>query len=184
MSTDLVYRKQIIVSKIEQNLTHIEHGEIFKILQKHNVPFTKNKNGCFFNIAPINSEMVSEIERFVEYCQANKQNIEDYNKRLDECKLKGTISQKKDGSVEADDNAVDEDDDDDDEFEEDDDTILSEDAEEQDVIEAVINTPAATVSLDRKKTMTKFVIAKKRFGKKSQSEHRVDYDVDEILLRK
>ena len=177
---NLTYRKKLIVSKVE-SLTQVEHGEIFKIMERNSSPYSQNKNGYFFNIAMLGESVVSEIEQFIEYCHNNKKDIDDYNKRLDECKLKGTISSTRGENEDRGGGGEDEED------EEDGDVIVvldeevEEEMDEEDEVKKVVAAASVTTFVDRKKTMTKFVIAKKRFAKKTVNEQRVDYDVGEIL---
>ena len=199
---DMIYRKKLVVSQIE-SLSSTEHGEIFKMLSS-DVPFSKNKNGSFFNISHIGVELLEKIERFVSYCLQNKQHIDEYNKKLDECKLKGNLVKDMAREEEElqedddDDEVVDEDDDEDvddmnkdvlrigqvsrveddseDDFEDDDAKVV-----EDEPTGAVASSSAAAPVPERKKTMTKFVVAKKRFAKRVTNEQRVEYTVEELL---
>lgn len=78
--------KKLLLEKIN-TLTETGHEEIFKILTKHNITFTKNNNGHFFNMSLIPSEVITEIIQFVDFCIANKKEMDEYDKRLNECKI-------------------------------------------------------------------------------------------------
>ena len=188
----LSYRKKLVVSKIE-NLSSTEHGEIFKILETRGIPFSKNKNGCFFNMNAVDVDIICEIERFVEYCNDNKQHIDDYNKQLNECKLRGTLKpQQQPPPRESDDNNVvgedegevmvvgdDEVFDDDEIVDEDDDdglSVLVEQQQQQQQLQSVVQTDSM-----RKKSTSKFVIAKKRFAKRCINDQRIEFDASEVL---
>lgn len=69
-------------------LSKTEHEEIYKIVKKHdNITFSKNKNGIFFNLSDINDEMYEELDNFVTYCINNKKDLDDYDKKINECKI-------------------------------------------------------------------------------------------------
>jgi hypothetical protein len=78
--------KKQLLEKINA-LSSTEHEEIFKILIKNNISFTKNNNGCFFNMSLIPNEIIAEMILFVDYCMINQKEMEEYDKRLNECKL-------------------------------------------------------------------------------------------------
>ena len=68
-------------------LGQTEHAEIFRILKKHGVPHTQNKNGVFVNITTVSDDIVQEVSEFVSFCSRNNKELEDYDKRLNQCKL-------------------------------------------------------------------------------------------------
>jgi hypothetical protein len=197
---DLVYRKKLVVSQIEA-LSRTEHGEIFKMLDRGKVPYSQNKNGCFFNISQIDVQLLEEIERFVSYCNSNRSHIDEYNKKLDECKLRGNLVK----SLVADEttttsggdnnnatagpksNSPDDDDADADADDQDEGEGLiggqnvddEEDVECEDAVADIV--PSIAPVPERKKTMTKFVVAKKRFAKRFTNEQRTEFTEDELL---
>lgn len=67
-------------------LSQTEHEEIFKILQTHN--FTKNNNGVFFDISLLGDDVVAMIDNFVNFCINNKIELDEYDKHMNECKMK------------------------------------------------------------------------------------------------
>jgi hypothetical protein len=69
-----------------QELGPTEHGEIFKILSSHGIDHTQNSNGIFVNLSRVPDNVLDEVQRFVEYCVENKQGLDEYDKRLNECK--------------------------------------------------------------------------------------------------
>jgi hypothetical protein len=86
-------RRRLLQERVH-NLSPTEHNEIFKILSKHDAQFTKNSNGCFFNLVHVSDDVISEIETFVRYCLENEQKIDDYNKLLNTYKAGGTLKVK------------------------------------------------------------------------------------------
>lgn len=69
-----------------QELGPTEHGEIFKILTSHGIDHTQNSNGIFVNLSRVPDEVLDKVQRFVEYCVENKHDLDEYDKRLNECK--------------------------------------------------------------------------------------------------
>lgn len=64
-----------------------EHQEIFRILLKHNIPFTQNNNGTFVNISSTPESIIEEISNFVSFCTQNNKELDEYDKMLHQCKL-------------------------------------------------------------------------------------------------
>lgn len=84
------YKKQLL-DKINR-LTHTEHDEIFKIMKSHNIPFTENKNGTFFNLTMVSDSIIQQLEKFVEFCYTNKKELDEYDKKINECKLNNNFT--------------------------------------------------------------------------------------------
>lgn len=74
------------------NLGGMEHMEILKILKNHHISFSENKNGVFFNLTTLPEEVFTAIETFVSYCYENKEQLDEYDKRLNECKYRNNIN--------------------------------------------------------------------------------------------
>ena len=88
-------QKRQLLEKINV-LSPTEHEEIFNILQRiiHNessVTYTSNKNGIFFNLSNLSDAHISEIEKFVDFCNSNKKDLDDYDKKLNDCKINSNI---------------------------------------------------------------------------------------------
>ena len=84
-------QKQTLTCKIS-TLGSMEHEEIFNIIKRHsNVQYTTNKNGVFFNLSSIEDDVVEQVAKFVEFCSSNKQELDDYDKHLNECKANANI---------------------------------------------------------------------------------------------
>lgn len=97
MDTYTNKQKKQLFEKIN-TLSKTEHAEIFKILKKFNtsndnlLPLTKNKNGLFFNLSIINDELYDDINNFVTYSFNNKKNLDDYDKKINECKINNNFT--------------------------------------------------------------------------------------------
>lgn len=75
-------------------MTKTEHEEIFKIIRSNNndVGYSKNKNGVFFNMSSLDSDTISKIDSFVNYCMNNKKDLDDYDKKINECKINNNLT--------------------------------------------------------------------------------------------
>ena len=78
--------RKVLFEKIN-DLSITEHEEIFKIIHSHKVTFTQNKNGVFFNITDIDDHIIEEMDKFIKYCIGNKTILDEYDKKLNECKI-------------------------------------------------------------------------------------------------
>lgn len=82
--------RKMLFEKINR-LSSTEHEEILKIIKHHGTEFTQNKNGIFFNISSLDDVVISEIDNFVAYSLNNSKELDEYDKRLNECKMSQTI---------------------------------------------------------------------------------------------
>jgi hypothetical protein len=57
--------------------TKSEYAEIVRILQKHEVNFSENKNGIFFNVAALDQHIFDDLEKFLFFTQSNRQSLAD-----------------------------------------------------------------------------------------------------------
>jgi hypothetical protein len=64
-----------------------EHQEMFRMLQRHGVQFTKNSNGVFVNLSHVDDAVIAELQAFVDFCLDNKTSLDEYDKRINACKL-------------------------------------------------------------------------------------------------
>lgn len=89
-----------IINRVK-NLTEKEKHHILNILKKHNIEYTKNHNGYFFNLEKIDSNIINKLEKCIDLIEKNRDLIYsldkkremhlDYYKQLIEDKLKQTI---------------------------------------------------------------------------------------------
>ena len=79
-------QKRHLPDKISR-LTATAHNEIFKIMKQHNINFSQNKNGVFSVLKDIPSDVLVEINNFVNFCIENNRDLDEYDKRMNECKI-------------------------------------------------------------------------------------------------
>lgn len=56
-------------------LTKAEYVEIARILVKHNVIFSENSNGIFFNVGLLEQEVFDTLIKFIEFTQFNRRDL-------------------------------------------------------------------------------------------------------------
>ena len=83
-------QRRSILEKIN-SLSSTEHEEILKIVKRHGISFSQNKNGIFFNLSNLDYQILYEIDMFVTYCISNKKELDEYDKIINECKLSNRI---------------------------------------------------------------------------------------------
>lgn len=84
--------RKLLFDKIN-SLSSTEHEEIYRIILKNSINTSKNKNGVFFNLSGIDDTVIEKIDTFVNYCISNKHELDEYDKRLNECKLNNKYSE-------------------------------------------------------------------------------------------
>lgn len=88
-------QRKALIDKIAV-LTMNEHVEIFKIindsLQEMDIKYTLNRNGMFINFKLIPDETVLKIEQFVDFCNNNRHDLDEYDKKINECKMNKDVS--------------------------------------------------------------------------------------------
>jgi hypothetical protein len=85
-SMDITRLRKTVANKIA-DLSATEHDEILKIIRRYDVPCTYNKNGAFVNLSLVSDEAVQDILKFIDFCAVNKQELDEYEKKITECKL-------------------------------------------------------------------------------------------------
>lgn len=83
-------RDRKILSEKIKSLGHTEHNELLRVLVARAVQYTQNSNGVFINMSALDDTIISEIDHFVTFCMDNMQELELYDKRLNDCKRRTT----------------------------------------------------------------------------------------------
>lgn len=60
-----------------KGLTKAEYIEIVRILQKHEVTYSENANGIFFNIGMLDQVVFDALVKFLEFTQSNRRDLEE-----------------------------------------------------------------------------------------------------------
>lgn len=82
--------RKLLANQISK-LTTTEHEEIFKVLQRHNLHYSQNKNGIFFNISSLDDDIVDEISGIVSYCMSQQDQLDQYDILMSECKMNTNV---------------------------------------------------------------------------------------------
>lgn len=78
--------RKLILDKVRL-LGPTEHKEIFSLLQAHHIAYSSNSNGVFINLSTVPDDVLTTVKAFVDYCAMNKTGLDEYEKRLQECKI-------------------------------------------------------------------------------------------------
>jgi hypothetical protein len=57
--------------------------QMLRILKKHNVDFNENRNGVFFNLAKLNEETLTDIEKYLNYVDQQINFLSEHEKQKD-----------------------------------------------------------------------------------------------------
>jgi hypothetical protein len=71
-----------LVSEIHV-LSQVEIEEIFRIIHESKCDYTKNNNGIFINLARLPADILEQIEKYVRFCNASKQELTKYESLCD-----------------------------------------------------------------------------------------------------
>lgn len=155
-------------------LSCTEHEEIFKILDEHKIDYTQNKNGTFFDISTIPESVFTILENFVDFCISNKKELDEYDKKINECKLKNNYDklQKSSTPLTAVINTVEQEN-----WQE----VLNDVKKSEKVLAFVNLLENNTDRLNIKKTNTKFINTKKKYSKKSVGDKKSETEMPNIL---
>ena len=58
-----------------KGLTKAEYIEIVRILQKHDVSYSENANGIFFNVCLLEQPVFDALKQFMQFTQFNKRDL-------------------------------------------------------------------------------------------------------------
>lgn len=173
--------KKALIEKISK-LSKIEHEEIFKLMKSKNEAFTQNKNGVFFNLSMISDEIVTEVEQFVDFCLKNKQELDDYDKKLNECKISNnyTLLNRADANdsfkldvvlatketIEQENNWLE---------------LINESKYTEKLTSFMENLNESVEKLNKKKNSTKFINAKKKYARKVVNDKKIEMELPSEL---
>tara|TARA_B110000259_G_scaffold187621_1_gene242534 strand:- start:6099 stop:6581 length:483 start_codon:yes stop_codon:yes gene_type:complete len=66
--------KRDLVSKILK-LSEIQQNEIFNIIKKEGVNYSKNNNGIFINLTKIDIELINKMNSYIDYLENNQEKL-------------------------------------------------------------------------------------------------------------
>lgn len=68
-------------------LVKSEQEQIFFILKRHKMEYSENSNGVFFDLGRISREPFEEIQKFLTFCQTNRNDFEARDKQMESSRL-------------------------------------------------------------------------------------------------
>lgn len=80
----------IVLSRLKTRIERIdktEAKELFKIVFKNKIKYTRNKNGIFLNLLVCDDQCINEIRCFLDFIDANKKHIIQIENKIQENKL-------------------------------------------------------------------------------------------------
>ncbi len=86
LTNDEYDQRKRMLSELK-NLVKSEQEQVFLILKKHKLDYSENSNGVFFDLSRIPNEPFEEIQKFLEFCQANRTEFEARNKQMESSRL-------------------------------------------------------------------------------------------------
>ena len=78
MISDLIKLKNEI-----NNLNNYEAEEIKNIINRHSVPYTKNSNGIFINMNSFTEDIISDLNKFIDFSKKSRKILENKSRELD-----------------------------------------------------------------------------------------------------
>lgn len=68
----IAYEQRRILHENLKQLVKSEYEQVFRILKKHDEPYTENGNGIFFDVTNISMETYTDIRKFLDFCIENR----------------------------------------------------------------------------------------------------------------
>ena len=76
-----------------KKLVKPEQEQIFLLLKKHKMEYSENSNGVFFDLSRLTKECFSDIQSFLVFCQANRNDFAVRDREMETSRLNlGDIS--------------------------------------------------------------------------------------------
>jgi Bromodomain extra-terminal - transcription regulation len=66
-----------------KSLIKSEQEELYRILKRNEVEITENTNGIFFDVGKLSQSIITEIEKFLQFCSQNRINFEERDKEME-----------------------------------------------------------------------------------------------------
>ena len=66
-----------------KSLIKSEQEELYRILKRNEVEITENTNGIFFDVGKLSQTIITQIEKFLQFCSQNRINFEERDKEME-----------------------------------------------------------------------------------------------------
>ena len=70
-----------------KKLVRAEQEQVFLILKRYKVDFSENSNGVFFDLSRVPKEPFDEIQKFLTFCQTNRNDFEARDREMESSRL-------------------------------------------------------------------------------------------------
>ena len=74
LNPDEYERRRLFLEGLK-SLTKAECIEVVRLLQKHNVSYSENANGIFFNVSLLTQEVFDVCVQFLQFTQSNRRDL-------------------------------------------------------------------------------------------------------------
>ncbi len=85
--TNEEYEERKRVLQELKKLVKSEQEQIFFILKRYKVEYSENSNGVFFDLNRVPKEPFDEIQKFLTFCQTNRNNFEARDREMESSRL-------------------------------------------------------------------------------------------------
>jgi hypothetical protein len=70
-----------------KSLVKSEQEQIFLVLKRYKIDYSENSNGVFFDLSRVSKEPFEEIQKFLAFCQRNRNDFEARDKQMESSRL-------------------------------------------------------------------------------------------------
>jgi hypothetical protein len=70
-----------------KNLVKSEQEQIFLVLKRYKIDYSENSNGVFFDLSRVPKEPFEEMQKFLAFCQRNRNDFEARDKQMETSRL-------------------------------------------------------------------------------------------------
>jgi hypothetical protein len=67
-----------------KTLSKSEQEELFRILLRNKIEYTENTNGIFFDVGKLETNVLDQIQKFLNFCQQNRIDFERRNQDMED----------------------------------------------------------------------------------------------------
>ncbi len=85
--TNEEYEERKRVLQELKKLVKSEQEQIFLILKRYRIEYSENSNGVFFDLSRVSKEPFEEIQKFLVFCQTNRNDFEARDREMESSRL-------------------------------------------------------------------------------------------------
>ena len=86
LSNEEYEERKRVLSELSK-LVKSEQEQIFLILKRFKLEYSENSNGVFFDLSRVSKEPFEEIQKFLAFCQTNRNDFEMRDKQMETSRL-------------------------------------------------------------------------------------------------